>query len=75
MTYSDFLFAKPSFIGSMARILDLGSTLNTYNNDGLSDQIADNLAISLDLRAVKSDLYTALDQFENEEHDVQKAQK
>ena len=29
--YSSFLFAEPSFLEGMARVVDFGGTLNEYN--------------------------------------------
>ena len=47
---SDFLFARPSLIGGMSRILDLGGTSKTYNYSN-SIEMADLLAMSQDWRA------------------------
>lgn len=38
-----FLFSKPSFLTGMARVLDLGCTLNEYDicdNPGMADYLA-----------------------------------
>lgn len=38
--YSDFLYARPSFLEGMARVMDIGSTLDEYNASGDPDTIA-----------------------------------
>ena len=50
--YSDFLFARPSFIEGVARILDFGNTLNQYNTSA----DADTIALTMDMYAVGDDL-------------------
>lgn len=62
MGYSDFLFARPSFIGGMARVIDIGSTLNMYNESGNSKE-ADFRAMRQDWEAVGSDLHFVIEQF------------
>lgn len=57
--YSYFLFARPSFLEGIARILDFGNTLNEYNQSNSPEQ-ADTLAISADWRAIGSDIQAAL---------------
>ncbi len=52
---STFLFAEPSFTEGMARVLDMGGTLNLYNHFPTPAQ-ADFWAISADWRAVGQDL-------------------
>ena len=44
---TEFLFARPSFLEGMARVLDLGGTLNEYNRSGSAEEA--------DLRALGSD--------------------
>jgi hypothetical protein len=56
---TDYLFAKPNFIGGMARLLDLGSTLNVYN-DSPSEEIADMKALKSDWMAVGNDMRFAI---------------
>ena len=56
--YSSRLFAMPNFIGGIARVLDLGSTLNTYNVFS-SEQEADYTALSRDWEIVGSDIVEA----------------
>ena len=60
MYNSDFLFAHPSFLEGMARVLDLGGVLDTYNYS-LDDASADFRALSADWNSVGSDLWIAVD--------------
>ena len=59
---SDFLFARPSFIGGIARILDLGGTFKVYNDSPLEEG-ADLKAISEDWKAVGNTLRDALAEY------------
>jgi hypothetical protein len=63
---SDFLFASPSFLEGVARILDLGATLNEYNYSQ-SDEKADEIALRMDWAMVGSDLHHAIDIFKRQE--------
>lgn len=56
--YSTFLFANPSFAEGMARVLDMGGTLNVYNASSTERQ-ADYLALLADWLAVGEDLLRA----------------
>jgi hypothetical protein len=58
---TDFLFARPSFLSGMARVLDLGATFDTYNRSPTGKD-ADNIAIYNDFKAVGDDLRRALRQ-------------
>lgn len=60
-----FLFARPSFISGMGRVLDLGSTLTEYNVSPSEEQ-ADHIAIRSDWEAVGSDITKAIAQYEKE---------
>ena len=60
---TDYLFAKPSFIGGMARVLDLGGTLNVYNNSA-TEEDADAQALRSDFKAIGKDLYDAIEAVE-----------
>ena len=53
---SDFLFARPTFVEGLARILDWGGSLSEFNRSGDADQIA----IAMDWRMVGADLRTAI---------------
>jgi len=60
---SDFLFARPSFVGGIARILDLGGTMKIYNNSP-TGEIADMIALGSDWRAVANELIDSITQHE-----------
>lgn len=59
----NYLFAEPSYIEGMARILDLASTQQVYNTSE-SDCEADLKALSNDWLAVGDDLRTAITKYE-----------
>jgi len=63
--YSDFLFARPSFLEGIARIFDFGNTLNEYNSSP-SDDIADEVALRMDWGAVGDNLRNALREYGKE---------
>ena len=63
---SDFLFARPSFIEGIARVLDFGNTLNTYN-ESLTPEMADEIAMWLDWSMVGKDISKALLAIEREQ--------
>ena len=56
--YTSFLFAKPSFLEGMARVLDLGGTLTEYNRSRSGSEadetalLSDWLALAEDVRVV-----------------------
>ena len=54
-----FLYARPSAIEGVARILDFGNTLNEYNYSSTPEQ-ADFLALRADWRVAARDLGIAL---------------
>lgn len=57
--FSTFLFARPSSMEGMARVFDLGGTLQEYNVSASPEQ-ADELAQEMDIRAVNADFRAAL---------------
>ena len=57
------LFAKPSFIGGTASLLDLGNTLREYNASVTGEE-ADFKALQDDWRAVGDDMKTSIKQYE-----------
>ncbi len=59
-----FLYARPSFIEGMSRLIDFGNTLQIYNSP-LSPQQADFLALSADWSVVGDDLRNAMTQYDN----------
>jgi hypothetical protein len=58
--YSDLLYARPSFLGGMASVIDIGGTLVEYN-DWLSPEQADFYALRADWCQVGDDLQRAID--------------
>lgn len=67
---SDFLFARPSFLGGLARIFDLSGTLNFYN-DSPSTEKADIRALAQDWKAVGDNLRIAYEEYRTA-HEQQK---
>ena len=65
-THSDFLYARPSFLEGLARIVDLGGTMNEYNVSP-SGQEADAVAIWMDWAVIGQDMRDAIGSFEEEE--------
>ena len=63
--HSDFLYARPSFMEGLARIMDFGNTLNEYNTSP-ADEEADFTAICVDWYRIGQDLHDAIGQFEVE---------
>lgn len=62
---SDYLFARPSFIEGVGRLVDLSNSLNVYNyaRDGAE---ADARAIYQDWKALGHDVRVALEQLRSE---------
>lgn len=60
-SYSEILFARPSFTEGVGRVVDMGGTLNEYNNSP-SGQQADYYALRSDWIAVGSALRAATSQ-------------
>jgi hypothetical protein len=65
--YSDFLFARPSFIEGVSRALDIGGTLQAYN-ESTSPEKADAIALASDWCAIAEDFKVAIEQVELEKH-------
>ena len=63
--YSDFLYARPSIVEGMARVMDIGDTLNSYNT---SDD-PDTVALMMDWLAVGQAMRGAIGEFEASESD------
>lgn len=55
----DYLFAQPSFLAGIARILDIGGVLDDYNSARTAEE-ADANAMRADWGAVGSDLHDAM---------------
>lgn len=60
---SDFLFAQPSFVTGVARLLDLYGTFDQYNMSSTVVE-ADHKAIAADWFCVGQDMQVALEQYE-----------
>lgn len=65
MGKSDFLFARPSFMGGIARLFDLTGTLNIYNESGTGEK-ADVRALRQDWKAIGDDLRDAVEKYRKE---------
>ena len=63
-TLSGFLYARPSFLEGMARLLDFGNTLTEYNRS-LSPQQADFLALRADWRVAARDMGIAFSEVQH----------
>ena len=59
---SDFLFARPSFIAGLGAAIDLGGTMEIFN-ESPSPEEADFLALRNDWCAVGQDIQNAMAQF------------
>lgn len=62
-----YLFAQPSFIEGMGRVLDLGSNLQNYNQSPTSEE-ADYNALLSDWLAVGDDIRSAIKKYESTRH-------
>ena len=60
------LYAVPSFVEGLGRVLDIGSTLNEYNEDNTPNE-ADYLSILGDWYAVGDVIRSAVNDYETEE--------
>ena len=58
--YTDLLYARPSLLGGMASVIDIGSTLIEYNNSPTPEE-ADYYALRSDLRQVGEDMRAAIE--------------
>lgn len=63
---STFLFARPSFLSGVARILDLGTNLQIYNESKSADE-ADKLALAMDWMVVGDDIRQSMRKYESQE--------
>jgi hypothetical protein len=66
ITSTFYLYAKPSFIEGMGRVLDLGGNLEVYNESKTAKE-ADKIAISNDWRAVGNDIMSSIDKYEQKQ--------
>ena len=61
---SSVLGARPSFLEGIARVVDIGNTLQTYN-DSDSEQEADTKALRHDWQIVGEDIRQSISQYEH----------
>jgi hypothetical protein len=61
---TEFLYARPSFIEGVARLIDFGGTLQEYNSALTSEQ-ADYFALASDWRVVGDDLRKAMKEYDD----------
>ena len=59
------LFARPSFLEGYARVIDIGATLNEYNQNKTPEE-ADTAAIQSDWQAVGDSIQFAIEKFSTE---------
>jgi hypothetical protein len=59
-----FLFARPSFLEGMGRALDMGGTLQLFNDSQTTSE-ADRIALANDWRMIGRDLKAAIDKHES----------
>ena len=59
---SRFLLARPSFLEGMARVVDLGGTLQIYNGS-ITPKEADARALVADWLAVGEDIHAAMSEY------------
>lgn len=62
-----FLVARPSFFEGLARVLDLGGTLNEYNTSINAEQ-ADELALAVDIEALRQDVASVRQELRDKGH-------
>ena len=61
--YTDLLYARPSVLEGIARLMDFSGSLNTYNLSRTPEE-ADRLALASDWYAVGQDLERAIANYE-----------
>jgi hypothetical protein len=71
MSETDFLFARPSFLEGMARVLDLGCTLNSYNASR-NGADADRRALSSDFKMIGKDIAAGIGHYEQQKQEEPK---
>jgi hypothetical protein len=58
--FTDFLYARPSFLEGLARVIDFGNILQEYNTSS-TPEVADERAIRADWNAIGDDMYKVLE--------------
>jgi hypothetical protein len=64
-THSDFLFARPSFLTGVARLVDFGAAFDSYNSCNTPEQ-ADARAMFSDWYSVGDDISAAVQKMQQE---------
>jgi len=59
---SDFLFAQPSYLSGLGRLLDFAGALDEYNTFPTGDE-ADAVALAMDWQIIAEDYRVAYQQF------------
>jgi len=67
--YTTFLYARPSFTEGLARVLDVGGTLNVYNVSP-TGECADYQAIKSDWLATGKDIWDAIEKLRREYQEI-----
>lgn len=70
--FTDFLYSRPSFLEGLARAIDLGNTLNTYNVSS-TDKQADQLAFSSDYLSIGEDWKASVEEIQSEYQELEKS--
>lgn len=70
-SYTNFLFARPSFLEGVGRLVDFGDTLTEFNRS-LDDEQADYLALVADWSAVGDDIGAVISRYVSESKRVEK---
>ncbi|MCX6790964.1 MAG: hypothetical protein NTV62_02090 [Candidatus Gribaldobacteria bacterium] len=65
-TQTFYLFTRPSFSEGMARVLDIGGTIQTYNESTPSNK-ADTEALSRDWKMVGKDIKDSISVYERKQ--------
>ena len=68
----NYLYAKPSFIGGMARTLDLAATLQVYNNSETENE-ADSIALFSDWVNTGDDIESSILEYGETQKEKSKA--
>ena len=63
--FTDFLYARPSFVEGIARSFDFGDALTEYNQS-VSGEQADNIALAMDWQAIGEDMRRAVSSFRDD---------
>jgi hypothetical protein len=64
--YTGFLYARPTFVSGISRVVDLGNTLNDYNSTFFT-KVADFYALKSDWSAVGADIQYAITEYGEKE--------